>query len=140
MNRLTGSDLGSENELFTSLSPYVRSKRLPSGVKVASRHPNARSDVFPAQALFLDTVGFVSNLPHALFSAFKATLQQVQAAHLIVHVCFAPAVSVAEALLLTGDWLLQVCDVSNSETEFLKANVMKVHTRLAARQFSTHTY
>lgn len=71
VNRLTGAELDSKNEMFTSLSPFHRVAVLPSlGVK----------------ALYLDTVGFISNLPHTLFAAFKATLDEISSAHLLLHV------------------------------------------------------
>ena len=63
VNRLTGASLDSKNELFTSLSPYHRVAMLPSlGVK----------------AMFMDSIGFISNLPHQLFAAFKATLDEIR--------------------------------------------------------------
>ena len=69
-NRLTGADVLAENMLFATLDPTMRQIALP-GV---------------AKAILSDTVGFVSDLPTQLVAAFKATLEEVVSADLIVHV------------------------------------------------------
>jgi GTP-binding protein HflX len=69
-NRLTGSDVMAENLLFATLDPTMREVSLP-GV---------------AKAILSDTVGFVSDLPTQLVAAFRATLEEVISADLIVHV------------------------------------------------------
>ncbi|MFP6608624.1 MAG: GTPase HflX [Deltaproteobacteria bacterium] len=70
MNALTGSDMFVADQLFATLDPTVRSLNLPSGTK----------------AMLVDTVGFVSKLPHELIEAFKGTLEQVTQSDLILHV------------------------------------------------------
>ncbi len=69
-NRLTGSDIFAENLLFATLDPTMRDISLP-GV---------------SKAILSDTVGFVSDLPTQLVAAFRATLEEVIAADIIVHV------------------------------------------------------
>ena len=69
-NRLTGASADARNQLFATLDPTMRGFVLPSGLRV----------------ILSDTVGFVSDLPHDLVAAFRATLEEVIAADLIVHV------------------------------------------------------
>lgn len=70
LNALTGSDVIVKDKLFATLDPTVRKFRTPSGKTV----------------LFVDTVGFLNDLPHHLIEAFKATLEEVTEADLILHV------------------------------------------------------
>jgi GTPase len=69
-NRLTGEDVFAENLLFATLDPTMRDIRLPGFDKV----------------ILSDTVGFVSDLPTELIAAFRATLEEVREADLLVHV------------------------------------------------------
>ena len=69
-NRLTGADVMAKDQLFATLDPTMRSILLPSGTKV----------------IMSDTVGFVSNLPTQLVAAFRATLEEVLEANIILHV------------------------------------------------------
>lgn len=69
-NRLTGEAVFAENLLFATLDPTMRDIRLPGLEK----------------AILSDTVGFVSDLPTELIAAFRATLEEVASADLIVHV------------------------------------------------------
>jgi GTP-binding protein HflX len=69
-NRLTKSQVFAEDLLFATLDPTLRRLRLPHG-----------SDV-----ILSDTVGFISDLPTTLISAFRATLEEVLEADLILHV------------------------------------------------------
>lgn len=69
-NRLTNADVLAKDQLFATLDPTMRLIKLPSGRKV----------------ILSDTVGFVSNLPTELVAAFRATLEEVLEASLIVHV------------------------------------------------------
>ncbi len=70
LNALTGSDVIVRDKLFSTLDPTVRRFRMPSG----------------QEALFVDTVGFLSDLPHNLIEAFKATLEEAANSNLILHV------------------------------------------------------
>ncbi len=67
-NRLTGAGVYASSQMFATLDPTVRSLALPSG----------------RQVLLSDTVGFVRNLPTTLVKAFRATLEEVQQAALIL--------------------------------------------------------
>ena len=69
-NRLTGADVLAENMLFATLDPTLRRLQLPHGETV----------------ILSDTVGFISNLPTQLIAAFRATLEEVREADLILHV------------------------------------------------------
>ncbi|TVV73486.1 GTPase HflX [Sphingomonas solaris] len=69
-NRMTGADVMAENLLFATLDPTMRQIGLPGIDKV----------------ILSDTVGFVSDLPTQLVAAFRATLEEVISADLIVHV------------------------------------------------------
>jgi len=70
LNSLTGSSVLAENKLFATLDPTTRRLRLPTNQNV----------------LLTDTVGFIRKLPHGLVEAFKATLEEVVQADLLVHV------------------------------------------------------
>ena len=69
-NRLTGASVMAKDLLFATLDPTLRQLNLPNGTKV----------------ILSDTVGFVSNLPTHLVAAFRATLEEVIEADLILHV------------------------------------------------------
>jgi GTPase len=69
-NRLTRAEVGAENMLFATLDPTMRRLDLPSGRK----------------AILSDTVGFISDLPTHLVAAFRATLEEVTEADIVVHV------------------------------------------------------
>ena len=69
-NALTGADVGAENLLFATLDPTVR--------RMQGLHCG--------DVLLADTVGFVSDLPHELIAAFRATLQEAREADVLLHV------------------------------------------------------
>jgi GTP-binding protein HflX len=69
-NRMTGAEVLAKDMLFATLDPTMRGVVLPSGQKV----------------ILSDTVGFISDLPTELVAAFRATLEEVLAADLILHV------------------------------------------------------
>jgi GTP-binding protein HflX len=69
-NALTGADVGARDQLFATLDPTMRGLRLPSG----------------RRAILSDTVGFISELPTELVAAFRATLEEVAEADVILHV------------------------------------------------------
>src|SRR3989442_4630419 len=69
-NALTRSDAEVSNALFVTLDPLVRQVRLPDS----------------RELLVSDTVGFIDRLPHALVAAFRATLEEVADADLVLHV------------------------------------------------------
>ena len=69
-NRLTGAGVVAKDQLFATLDPTMREVRLPSGRRI----------------ILSDTVGFISDLPTTLVAAFRATLEEVMEADLILHV------------------------------------------------------
>jgi GTP-binding protein HflX len=69
-NALTGAEVTAKDQLFATLDPTMRGLRLPSGRRV----------------ILSDTVGFISQLPHELVEAFRATLEEVSEADIILHV------------------------------------------------------
>ncbi|MBL1438007.1 MAG: GTPase HflX [Rhodobacteraceae bacterium] len=69
-NRMTGANVFEKDMLFATLDPTMRAIELPNGRKV----------------ILSDTVGFISNLPTQLVAAFRATLEEVLDADLILHV------------------------------------------------------
>ncbi len=69
-NRLTNAEVFAKDLLFATLDPTLRGLKLPHGGKV----------------ILSDTVGFISDLPHMLVSAFRATLEEVREADIILHV------------------------------------------------------
>jgi len=91
-NRLTNSDVFAEDLLFATLDPTMRKIDLPGGQKV----------------ILSDTVGFISDLPTELIAAFRATLEEVLEADLVVH----------------------VRDITHSDTDAQKQDVFKVLGRL----------
>lgn len=69
-NRLTGATVHAEDMLFATLDPTLRRVQLPGGTWI----------------ILSDTVGFISDLPTHLVAAFRATLEEVQEANLVLHV------------------------------------------------------
>ncbi len=94
-NRMTGADVMAENLLFATLDPTMRQISLPGIDK----------------AILSDTVGFVSDLPTQLVAAFRATLEEVTSADLIVH----------------------VRDISHPDSDAQAADVEKVLSDIGAR-------
>ena len=70
LNRLTEADVLAKDMLFATLDPTLRTVKLPDG----------------RPAIMSDTVGFISDLPHELVEAFRATLEEVQEADVVLHV------------------------------------------------------
>lgn len=71
MNRLTDAGVLQEDKLFATLDPTARKLVLPDG----------------QQIMIVDTVGFISRLPHQLVDAFRSTLEEATYANLILNVC-----------------------------------------------------
>ncbi|WP_310550404.1 GTPase HflX [Paenibacillus glufosinatiresistens] len=70
LKQLTDADVYIENQLFATLDPTSRAFELPGGKEV----------------VLTDTVGFIQNLPHEVVAAFRATLEEVNEASLVLHV------------------------------------------------------
>jgi GTP-binding protein HflX len=93
-NRLTNADVMAENLLFATLDPTMREIAMP-GIE---------------KAILSDTVGFISELPTQLVAAFRATLEEVISADLIIH----------------------VRDISHPDSEAQRLDVEKVLTEIGA--------
>jgi GTP-binding protein HflX len=79
-NALTGAEVLASERMFATLDPKLRQLTLPSRRKV----------------LLSDTVGFLRNLPHALVTSFRATLEEVERAELLLHVSDAASPTLEE--------------------------------------------
>lgn len=82
LNALTGSNVMAEDKLFATLDPTTRRRAVPSGRDV----------------LFTDTVGFINNLPTLLIAAFRATLEEINEATVLLHVVDATHPNAAEQM------------------------------------------
>src|ERR1051325_4969010 len=103
-NVLTRADAEASNALFVTLDPLVRQVRLPDS----------------RELLISDTVGFIDRLPHALVAAFRATLEELVDADLVLHVIDASAAdrdrrmnAVREVLAEVGATDVSMIDVYN---------------------------
>jgi GTP-binding protein HflX len=92
LNRLTGANVLAEDKLFATLDPTTRRLRLPTNQNV----------------LLTDTVGFIKKLPHGLVDAFKATLEEVVQADLLVHVVDISHPLAVEQIDAVNDVLLEI--------------------------------
>ncbi|MGD9560067.1 MAG: GTPase HflX [Oscillospiraceae bacterium] len=86
VNALTGSDIGAADMLFATLDPTARRLVLPDGLV----------------CVLVDTVGFVSRLPHNLVEAFKSTLEEAKYADLLLLVCDAADPDSQDQLAVTN--------------------------------------
>ena len=75
LHSLTNADILIEDKLFATLDPTTRMYQFPNGEKF----------------LFVDTVGFIRNLPHKLVESFKATLEETKEADVLLHIADASA-------------------------------------------------
>lgn len=89
MNQLTGSDVLTEDKLFATLDPTTRRVTLPAGREV----------------LLTDTVGFINNLPTQLIAAFRATLEEISEATMLVHVVDVTHPNVVEQVITVNETL-----------------------------------
>ncbi|HEX4028706.1 MAG TPA: GTPase HflX [Rhizomicrobium sp.] len=99
-NRLTESEVLAKDLLFATLDPTMRGVKLPHGTKI----------------ILSDTVGFIADLPTELVAAFRATLEEVLEADVIVH----------------------VRDCAHDESAAQKADVLKVLEELGVETDSSH--
>lgn len=98
LGQLTQSDAFAEDRVFATLDPTTRTLTLPSGIHV----------------LLTDTVGFIQDLPHELVAAFRATLEEVCEADLIIHVVDASS-PVRQQQMIVVDQVLQELGASSKE-------------------------
>lgn len=92
LNALTNAGVIVQNKLFSTLDPTVRQFILPNKQKV----------------LFADTVGFIDHLPHHLIEAFKATLEEVVEADILIHVIDASHVKAKEQAIAVYEVLKEI--------------------------------
>jgi len=92
LNKLTGSGVLAEDKLFATLDPTTRRLRLPTNQNV----------------LLTDTVGFIRKLPHGLVEAFKATLEEVVQADLLLHVVDVSHPQASEQVQAVGEVLKEI--------------------------------
>ena len=105
LNTLTGSEIFEKDMLFATLDPTARKLVLPSG----------------QTAILVDTVGFVSRLPHKLVEAFKSTLEQAKYADIILNVCDISSEDRDLQLEVTQSVLAEIgCEMENVITVYNK--------------------
>jgi GTP-binding protein HflX len=92
LNALAQADVYAANQLFATLDPTTRRVALPSGLEV----------------LFSDTVGFIQKLPTGLVAAFRATLEEITEADLILHVVDITHHNAAEQAATVADTLAEI--------------------------------
>lgn len=92
LNALTGAGVLAQDKLFATLDPTARALKLPDGRKI----------------MLVDTVGFISRLPHQLVEAFKSTLEEAVSADLILNVCDASDPACAEQVKVTTTLLSEL--------------------------------
>ncbi len=92
LNTLTRSEVIAEDKLFATLDPTTRRLRFPKEQEV----------------ILADTVGFIRNLPKELKEAFQATLEELEAAHVLLHVADASHLSLEQHLASVEDVLIDM--------------------------------
>ncbi len=92
LNALSGANVRAEDRLFATLDPTTRRVTLPSG----------------QPALFTDTVGFIQKLPTMLVAAFRATLEEVTEADILVHVVDISHANMEEQIAAVEEVLEQI--------------------------------
>lgn len=102
LNRLAGASVPAANRLFSTLDPTTRSVRLGGG----------------SELLLSDTVGFIDKLPRQLIAAFKATLEELREAALLIHVIDASDPMVEERIAAVQSILDQI-GVGEKETLYV---------------------
>src|SRR5205823_14791191 len=101
LNALSRADVVAENKLFATLDPTTRRVRLPSGREV----------------VLTDTVGFIQKLPPSVVAAFRATLEELESADLLLHV-----VDVSH-----NDWREQAAEVETVLTSLELSEKPTIH-------------
>lgn len=107
MNALTDAGVLAEDKLFATLDPTSRKLTLPNGQEV----------------MLIDTVGFVSRLPHDLVKAFRSTLEEAAEADIVLNVCDASDIHCTEHIEITTDILRDLgCNGDNIITVINKCD------------------
>ena len=110
LKQLTAADVYIQDQLFATLDPTSRTMELPSGKEI----------------VLTDTVGFIQNLPHDLIAAFRATLEEVNEADLILHVVDASS-AMREDQMRTVHEILQQLGSGDKPQLVLYNKKMHVH-------------
>ena len=123
LNTLTNAGVLAENKLFATLDPTSRAIRLPDGREI----------------MLIDTVGFISRLPHGLVEAFKSTLEEATSADLLIVLCDASDPMCEQQLEVTLDTLKELsdeekpvvtvynkCDVANDFLQPVSKNTVRI--------------
>jgi GTP-binding protein HflX len=119
LNALTGAGVLAADKLFATLDPTTRQLELPANRKV----------------LVTDTVGFIRRLPHGLVEAFKATLEEVVVADLLIHVLDATSLQVEKHRATTLEVLAEIgAGDRPTVTVFNKVDLADAVQLRAARQ------
>ena len=124
-NQLTGANVLQSSRMFATLDPKLRAIELPSRRRV----------------LLSDTVGFIRNLPHTLVTSFRATLEEVEQAEILLHVRDASSSYGAEQKMQVQKVLGELGALGKPSIEVLnKIDLLDSHERegLAAREQSQH--
>ena len=124
-NRLTGAQVLQSSRMFATLDPKLRAIELPSRRRV----------------LLSDTVGFIRNLPHTLVTSFRATLEEVEQAEILLHVRDAASTYGEEQKAQVEKVLDELEALSKPRIEVLnKIDLLDAHERdgLAAREQPRH--
>lgn len=110
LKQLTAADVYIQDQLFATLDPTSRTMELPSGKEI----------------VLTDTVGFIQNLPHDLIAAFRATLEEVNEADLILHVVDASS-AMREDQMRTVNTILQELGAGDKPQLVLYNKKMRAH-------------
>lgn len=110
LKQLTAADVYIQDQLFATLDPTSRTMELPSGKEI----------------VLTDTVGFIQNLPHDLIAAFRATLEEVNEADLILHVVDASS-AMREDQMRTVNTILQELGSGDKPQLVLYNKKMRAH-------------
>ena len=124
-NRLTGAHVLQSSRMFATLDPKLRAIELPSRRRV----------------LLSDTVGFIRNLPHTLVTSFRATLEEVEQAEILLHVRDASSTYGEEQRVQVEKVLDELEALSKPQIEVLnKIDLLDIHERegLAEREQHRH--
>jgi len=116
LNRLTGAGVVTEDLLFSTLDPTTRRLRLPTNQNV----------------YLSDTVGFIRKLPHSLVEAFKATLEEVVQADLLIHVVDLSHPQTQEQLQAVNS-VLEEIEADGKPTLMVFNKIDRLENREAAR-------
>jgi GTP-binding protein HflX len=123
MNALTGAGVETADRPFSTLDPTIRRLRLPG----------------KAQVMLADTVGFIHRLPHMLVEAFKATLEEVRVADLLLHVIDASS-PLADERIEVVDRVLDEIGAGNTPRLLVLNKVdLLEHAPWAPRRFDSVT-